>query len=199
VTLARKNIDLPVISIYIETSFHTRTIGGTMSKNLAFIFILTLVFASPAAAEDYTAYTDKAGFKISYPKKWKIDATMKDFNIAVANEAGTAMIGVRVDNLGKVVEPVDFLNAVERTLKAKNLLEPGERPIEDGSAKALGADKACMGVFMVGSSETPIRQMYYIFSKGTKMFTLIFTFVESEKEQYRQISKDVLKSFRITQ
>jgi hypothetical protein len=160
--------------------------------------LLVLFMASALAAQEgYKTHIDKTGFKISYPTAWSIDTAPKDATVSFANPSKSGQVFVRVMPLKQAVDPAAFLAEIEKSMGVQNIMEPSEGAIDQETAGTVGAERGVMGVFMLTYDSIPIRQIFYVFTKKTTIFVVVFTFAEAEKEQFRQIMKDMLNSFKI--
>jgi hypothetical protein len=172
---------------------HTR---GTHMKKL--IFLITLLAAIAAAPNDYQTYESKKdGYGVTYPKGWEKEDTQPDYSVIFTNAAKDAKIFVKLVTLTQKANLPQFMAEVEKSLEKENLVKPEKRKLGAALIKAANADDGLLSAFMMGDEELPIRQVYYLFSKGNKIYALVFTFVEENKEQYRKIMEDMLLGFKI--
>lgn len=187
--LTRKRLNVPGLrASIIQIPFRV----NSMKKILT---LLVLVLAVPVFAKPFNDKANK--FKVSYPDGWKADTKAEHFKVLFKSPDETANIGVAVVSVDKPVGAVDFLAEVEKQMGVENIMGQDERQLEDDANTQVGADDGAMGVFMRGKGESQLRQIMFIFTKGVKIYTVIITFNESDKETYRQLTKDVMNSFQI--
>jgi hypothetical protein len=161
-------------------------------------FVILFMASALTAQEVYKNHNDKTGFKISYPTAWSIDTAPKDATVSFANPTKSAQVFVRVMSFKQVIDPAAFLAEIEKSMGVQNIMDPSEGAIDQETAGNVGAEKGAMGVFMLTYDSVPIRQIFYVFSRKTSLYVVVFTFAEAEKEQFRQIMKDMLNSFKVT-
>jgi len=165
--------------------------GGKMRLKL---FALSVLFAVPLFAQPHM---DKAnGFRISPPRGWSKQPS-EHFKVFFVSKDQRANIGVTVEDTGEEVGAITFLDSVEEQMGVANIMEGDEKQLDDPAIKQVGADDGALGVFMRGEGANQLRQLMFVFTKGTKVYTVIITIREAEKETYRQLSKEVMNSFKL--
>ena len=158
------------------------------------LFALFVLFAVPAFAQPHI---DKAnGFRMSAPRGWSKQSS-EHFKVFFVSKDQRANLGVTVESVGEEVDAISFLDSVEEQMGVANIMEGDEKQLDDEAIKQVGAEDGALGVFMRGEGDNQLRQLMFVFTKGTRVFTVIITMREAEKETYRQLSKDVMNSFKL--
>lgn len=151
-------------------------------------------FAAPLLAQPHMDRQN--GFRLTPPKGWK-KTKSEHFKVFFVSEDESANIGVTIQSVGEKVEAVAFLDSVEEQMGVANIMEGEDKQLEAEVLTQVGAEDGAMGVFLRGEGADQLRQLLFVFTKGTRVFTVIITVREAEKEIYRQISKDVMNSFKL--
>ena len=158
------------------------------------IVALSILLAAPLFAQPHI---DKPnGFRMTPPRRWTKQPS-EHFKVFFVTANQRANLGVTVEGVGQQIGAIAFLDSVEEQMGVANIMEGEEKQLDAEAIKQVGADDGALGVFMRGEGENQLRQLMFVFTKGTRVYTVIITMREAEKETYRQLAKDVMNSFKL--
>ena len=159
--------------------------------------LLMLLMVTVARAETYLGYESRtAGFGIAYPKTWtatenpgrtavvlfeKTSSPATRANVIVSS--GPASPGVKLDDYDRIMPKL--FNLMFENYK-QHLKQP----------TTLGGAAARMLLFEATQGKTPIVGFIAYTIRGGKVYTVMFFSSRGQYEGYRQVSGNILSTFR---
>ena len=159
--------------------------------------VLVLAMFTVARAETYLGYESRtAGFGIAYPKTWtstenpgRTTVVLYEKNSAPATRAnvivsgGPASPGVKLDDYDRIMPKL--FNLMFENYK-QHLKQP----------TTLGGAAARMLLFEATQGKTPIVGFIAYTIRNGKVYTVMFFSSRGQYEGYRQVSGNILSTFR---
>ncbi len=162
---------------------------------LLFLSVPFLLLAGPMVL-----HRNVAGFSISHPSDWTVTENEGGVNFDVSSADSTAKVQVIVKELGEVVSPQTFLEAMQESMEGAgpNLIPEAQRTPPAAQIQAANGDSGYMGAFRYTGTAVPVIQGVSVIMKGTVCFVLIQTIAETQKAVHGRVVGDIAKSFKIT-
>lgn len=153
---------------------------------------------APAVARttSWKSYQDeKNKFQIEYPVVWKV-ASAKGPQIVQFHKADkTAVVSVLKAAGQEKIKAIDFLNQMDESRKASNLIPTEQRKLSVEVAKKVGADEGAIGYYEMPGA-VPVLQRTIAFKKGPMIFVVTGSFQKTNESVEDPLIETILSKFK---
>lgn len=157
--------------------------------------------SAPLAARvsSWKSYQDeKNKFQIEYPVAWKVTPAKEPQLVQFHKADKTAVVSVLKAAGQEKSKTVEFLNQMDESRKASNLIPTEQRKLSAELAKKVGADEGAIGYYEMPGS-VAVLQRTIAFKKGPMIFVVTGSFQKTNESVEDPLIEAILSKFKFQQ
>jgi len=142
-------------------------------------------------------YTDARNqFRVQPPFGWTTAKNPEHFKVLFIHPKKSARFGVTVEELRTIVPASEFVSEIGLQLDGLELPDEAREP-GPADLKRANAESGAIRAFLQGEGTSQLRQDIAVFSRKTRVYTLIITYPAAEEKKYAPVVRNLIQSFRI--
>jgi hypothetical protein len=162
------------------------------------VALILISIVSLAYAVTMAPHVDKEGkFTVKYPANWTKELNKEGCNFVATAPDQNALVQIQIQDVDPKISAANALIATEKQFNYTNLLPEDKRVIKANDLKASGGDDGAKGAYNLEANGVAVHQEIMIITKGNRIYVIIQTMGDAQKNVYGPIMNDIVKSFKV--